>query len=211
MRNLSLSRSLALSTTALAILLCLAPQVPAADPAEPQPVLEGRVSKVNDGDSVEVTLASGTARVRFSAVDTPEHDQPYGPESSAALKAMLPLGSAVELEVVTQDQFRRIVATVWLVDAGQRVNINERMLREGHAWAYRRYMLDAHYCDIEAEARAARRGLWAQELEHWVYPPEWRHLKNGEIRTLPRPYAETRETCLAVFKRRGAATYEPPR
>lgn len=206
-----LFRTLALSTGALAILLCLAAQVPAADPPLPQPALEGHVTKVSDGDSVEVALASGPARVRLSAIDTPEHDQPYGAQSSAALKAMLPLGSAVELEVVTQDQFRRIVATVWLVDAGKRVNINERMLREGHAWAYRRYMPDGQYCDIEAEAREARRGLWAQELAHWVYPPEWRYLKNGEIRSLPTPYAETRETCLAVFELRGAATYAPPR
>ena len=56
------------------------------------------------------------------------------------MKAMLPVGSAVELEVVTQDQFKRLVATVWLVADGKRVNINEAMLREGHAWAYRRYM-----------------------------------------------------------------------
>jgi endonuclease YncB( thermonuclease family) len=186
-------------------------QAPAADSPFPQPPLEGRVTRVNDGDSLEVSLASGAARVRLSAVDTPEHDQPYGAQASVALKAMLPLGSAVELEVVTQDQFRRIVAIVWLVEAANRININERMLREGHAWAYRRYLPDAQYCDIEAEAREARRGLWAQELAHWVYPPEWRYLNNGEIRSLPAPYAETRETCLAVFELRGSATYTPGR
>jgi micrococcal nuclease len=183
----------------------------AADPPKPLPVITAKVTKVNDGDSIEVQLDAGAGRVRFSAIDTPEYDQPYGAKSSAALKAMLPIGSDVELEVVTQDQFRRMVATVWLLADGKRININETMLREGHAWAYRRYMRDAKFCDIEAEARDKKLGLWAQPVSDWVYPPEWRFLKNGEIRTLPTPYVETREKCVAVLGLAGAATYEPPR
>jgi endonuclease YncB( thermonuclease family) len=181
-----------------------------ATAAEAQPVLAGKVLKVNDGDSIEVSLESGKARVRLSAIDTPEYDQPYGDKSSAALKSMLAEGSPVELEVVTQDSFRRIVAVVWKVADGQRININEVMLREGHAWAYRRYMGDPRFCDVEAEARDGKRGLWAQPVTEWVYPPEWRFLKNGEIRTLPPPYAETREKCVAVMRLAGAATYTPP-
>jgi endonuclease YncB( thermonuclease family) len=182
-----------------------------ADPPKPLPVLAGTVTKVNDGDSIEVSLDSGAARVRMSAIDTPEHDQPYGATSSAALKALLPEGVAVELEVVTQDQFRRMVATVWLLADGKRININETMLREGHAWAYRRYMRETKFCDLEAEARDQKLGLWAQPVSDWVYPPEWRFLKNGEIRVLPTPYPETREKCVAVLELAGAATYEPPR
>jgi micrococcal nuclease len=175
------------------------------------PILLGKVTRVNDGDSIEVQLDAGPARVRFSAIDTPEYDQPYGAQSSAALKAMLPPGSDVELEVVTQDQFRRVVATVWLRVDGNRINVNEAMLREGHAWAYRRYMKDPKFCDIEQEARSKRLGLWAQPVDDWVYPPEWRFVRNGEIRVLPAPYAETRETCVAVLGLAGAATYEPPK
>jgi micrococcal nuclease len=179
----------------------------AAEPSKPQPLLTAKVTKVSDGDSMEVMLETGAGRVRLSAIDTPEYDQPHGAESSAALKNLLPVGSSVELEVVTQDQFRRIVAVVWLVNGGERVNVNEKMLRDGHAWAYRRYMRDARFCDIEAEARDAKRGLWARPVGDWVYPPEWRFLKNGEIRALPTPYVETRETCAAVLGLAGAATY----
>jgi endonuclease YncB( thermonuclease family) len=179
----------------------------AAEPPKPLPLLAGTVTKVSDGDSIEVRLDSGPARVRFSAIDTPEYDQPYGAQSSAALKAMLPLDSKVELEVVTQDQFHRFVATVWLVTDDKRTNINEAMLRDGHAWAYRRYMKDPKFCDIEADARDHKRGLWAQPVSDWIYPPEWRFLKNGEIRTLPVPYVETREKCVAVLGLAGAATY----
>ena len=179
----------------------------AAEPLKPLPVLAATVTKVNDGDSIEVSLDSGPARVRMSAIDTPEYDQPYGAKSSAAIKALLPVGSSVELEVITQDQFKRLVATVWLVADGKRVNINETMLREGHAWAYRRYMREAKFCDLEAEARDKKLGLWAQPVSEWIYPPEWRFLKNGEIRALPTPYEETREKCVAVLGLAGAATY----
>lgn len=168
------------------------------------------VTRVNDGDSIEVDLAAGPGRVRFAAIDTPEYDQPYGAESSAALKALLPVGSKVELDVITQDAFRRMVAMVWVVKDGVRINVNETMLEQGHAWAYRRYMREAKYCDLEAEARDKKLGLWAQPVSQWIYPPEWRYLKNGEIRALPTPYPETREKCLDVLRIAGAATYTPP-
>ena len=43
------------------------------------------------------------------------------------------------------------------------------------------------------------------------YPPEWRLLKNGEIRTVPTPYEETLEKCLTTYSRAGKGTYEPPK
>lgn len=192
---------------------CLASLVIPGSSSAEEPVRRGVpavVTRVNDGDSIEVDLAAGPGRVRFAAIDTPEYDQPYGSQSSAALKALLPVGSKIELDIITQDAFRRMVAMVWLEKDGERINVNETMLRQGHAWAYRRYMKEAKYCDLEAEARDEKLGLWAQPVSQWVYPPEWRFLENGEIRALPTPYPETREKCLAVLKLAGAATYTPP-
>src|SRR5262245_11553387 len=206
MRRRTVARLAGIAAGCMALLLA-----GSASAADPLPVLKAKVTRVNDGDSIEVDLDSGHARVRMSAIDTPEYDQPYGSQSSAALKAMLPAGTAVELEVVTQDQFRRMVAVVWMVDGDKRTNVNETMLRQGHAWAYRRYMKDPKFCDLEQEARSKKLGLWAQPVSDWVYPPEWRFLKNGEIRALPVPYEETREKCVAVLGLAGAATYEPPK
>jgi endonuclease YncB( thermonuclease family) len=193
------------------VALLLAGSAGAAEPARPLPVVAGKVTHVNDGDSIEVELGSGRVRIRMSAIDTPEYDQPYGATSSAALRALLPIGSPVELEVVTQDQFRRMVATVWRVDGDKRVNINEAMLLQGHAWAYRRYMKEPRFCDLEEEARAQKLGLWAQPVGDWVYPPEWRFLRNGEIRALPATAAETHARCIEVLGLAGKATYEPPK
>jgi len=208
MRRRTILRLGCLGTGVIALLL--GGSANAADPPKAVPMLEARVSRINDGDSIEVDLDSGHARVRFSAVDTPEWDQPYGTQSSAALKAMLPIGSRVQLEVVSQDSFKRIVATVWLVEGDRLTNINEAMLLQGHAWALRRYMKDPKFCDMEQEARSKKLGLWAQPVKDWIYPPEWRFLKNGEIRALPTPYEETRDKCIEVLKLAGAATYTPP-
>jgi endonuclease YncB( thermonuclease family) len=194
-----------------ALLMGFVGHAQAADSPKPPPLQAGKVTKVNDGDSIEVQLEPGTARVRLSAVDTPEYDQPYADKASAALKAMLPLGTPVELEVVTQDQFRRLVAVVWVLVDGKRTNVNETLLSQGHAWAYRRYMRDARFCELEAAARDQKLGLWSQPVSDWVYPPEWRFLKNGEIRSLPAPYPESLEKCLEVLGKAGKGTYEPPR
>jgi endonuclease YncB( thermonuclease family) len=207
--TVAMQRNTRLGIPAILLAALLTISATAAEPQKPAPQA-GRVTKVNDGDSIEVHLDSGPARVRLAAVDTPEYDQPYGAQSSAAMKALLPLGSTVELEVINQDQFRRLVAVVWLLSDGKRVNINETLLRQGHAWALRRYMREPRFCDLEAEARDQKLGLWAQPVSEWIYPPEWRYLKNGEIRALPAAYAETREKCLEVLKLAGAATYTPP-
>jgi endonuclease YncB( thermonuclease family) len=183
----------------------------AADKPTQKPIMAATVTRVNDGDSLEVKTQAGTARVRLTDIDSPEYDQPHASQASAALRAMLPIGASVELEVVTEDKFRRIVAVVWVLNDGNRVNVNEIMLREGHAWAYRRYLRDPRFCELEAAARERKAGLWALPVSDWVYPPEWRFLKNGEIRTLPAPYAETLDTCLAVHRKAGAGTYEPPK
>ena len=190
--------------------LALAMLAGVAQPADEPRVVAATVTRVNDGDSLEVDTDAGHVRVRLSGVDTPEYDQPYGDRSSAFVKALVPVGAKVELEIVTQDQFKRAVAVVWLVSEGERINLNERLLREGHAWAYRRYLKGPRYCELEAEARGRKSGLWAQPVSDWVYPPEWRFLKNGEIRALPAPYEETKARCLEVMGLSGAATYAPP-
>src|SRR5687768_5988280 len=62
--------------------------------ADERKILAATVIKVNDGDSIEVKAEAGNARVRLSAIDSPEYDQPYAPLASAALRALLPLGSS---------------------------------------------------------------------------------------------------------------------
>lgn len=140
----------------------------------PVRTIEGVVSKVSDGDTAQVQDALGAkVKVRLYGIDAPETEkrnrktgriskpgQPYGEEAFQALKGKIG-GQRVTIEVRDIDRYRRTISVVRL---GGR-DINQEMVREGVAWAYRQY-LDRPYASdyIQAEelARKERRGLWRQ-------------------------------------------------
>jgi hypothetical protein len=45
-------------------------------------VLQGRVLRIIDGDTVRVSLSSGPINIRLHATDAPERRQPWGPEAT---------------------------------------------------------------------------------------------------------------------------------
>jgi micrococcal nuclease len=123
------------------------------------PVLVGRATNIVDGDTLDVQLDSGPIRVRLHGVDAPEKAQPHGKEATAALSRWV-LGKQVEIEPVAQsDAYGRLVGIVYVADT----NANAELISSGHAWAFRRYMrnADAKLCELEAEARNGKRGLWS--------------------------------------------------
>lgn len=130
-------------------------------------VLVGRVTRVVDGDTIDVDLDSGPIRVRFDSIDAPERRQPWGNEATTALSRRV-TDQEVELAVTEQDRYDRLVATVY---AGGD-NVNAWLVAEGHAWAYRAYLNDESLVAIETEARQERRGLWS--LDAPVAPWDWR-------------------------------------
>ena len=115
------------------------------------PVLVGAVIKIIDGDTIKVQLDSGPINVRFSSMDAPEKDQPWGTEATAALSARVS-NQQVALEVMSQDRYERLVAVVYLGDE----NVNAWMVEQGFAWAYRDYLEDDSYCASAGVARAVR-------------------------------------------------------
>jgi micrococcal nuclease len=126
--------------------------------AEATAVLAGKVTRVIDGDTIDVLLTSGRMRVRLHGIDAPERDQGGGSAATTWLTQELN-NQQVMLEPVSQDQYDRMVAVVHVQDR----NINSELVRAGHAWAYRRYMRrsDEQLCRVEELARLNGSGLWA--------------------------------------------------
>ena len=154
----------------------------------------GRVTKVIDGDTIDVQLDSGLIRVRFHGIDTPEKTQPHFKEATTALSQWV-LNKQVQLEPFEQDRYDRLVAIVFEGDR----NINVEMVRAGHAWAFRRYMrkADADLCAAEATARLARRGMWVLSKDDLIAPWEYRSRKKRATFT---DYAgETAAKCVAAI------------
>jgi len=130
---------------------------------------EGPV-KVLDGDS----LRRGETEIRLSGIDAPEYQQSCKDENGRdwacgreAMKALRQLvgGRDVACEIRDEDRYGRLVSQC---RAGA-TDLNREMIRQG--WAVRFGGSGLIYAPLEAEARAARRGIWRGEFET---PQDWR-------------------------------------
>lgn len=133
------------------------------------------VLSVSDGDTLRVSCPADGHRVvqvlRLSGIDAPERGQPWGAHSRRQLQRLCHRREA-EIVVETQDRWGRQVARVRCagVDAGQ------AQVRAGLAWVDERYEPAPDILSLQAAARAARRGLWADPapMPPWVWRAERR-------------------------------------
>jgi micrococcal nuclease len=132
------------------------------------------VTGVIDGDTIKVQLTEGPVWVRLANIDSPEPNQSGGVAATRALHDKI-LGFHVSLHRVSREDEERLVAMVFLGEE----NINAWMVKQGHAWAYRGFNLEADYCVWENAARSLRRGLWADK--HWVAPWDWRMTQRDSL------------------------------
>lgn len=144
-------------------LLLVAGVVPAA--AE---TLLGRVVSVQDGDTLTVRVAGQRVKVRLAGIDAPERNQPFGEQSRQSLSRMA-LNRTASVAVRKIDDYGRTIGVVTV--AG--LNVEAEQVRRGLAWVYRQYRHDPQLLALEAEAKAARRGLWAEANP--MPPWDWRH------------------------------------
>lgn len=79
------------------------------------------------------------------------------------------------------DKYGRTLANVILPDGR---NLSQELVRQGYAWWFRKYSKDEQLGRLEADARVAKRGLWADPKP--VPPWEWRASKQRpEVRASP--------------------------
>ena len=129
-----------------------------------------KLLSVGDGDTVRVTDRTGAkVTIRLACIDAPESQQNYGRQSTDRLKSLLSSGQ-LSIKPQVKDRYGRTVAELFM---GQE-NINLRMVEEGSAWAYRRYLKTCNssaYIKAEASARQKGRGLWSvgKPIAPWDY------------------------------------------
>ena len=135
-------------------------------------VIEGRVVRVVDGDTIVVDHGQ-RERVRFSAIDTPERDQPWGDSATREMRRIA-AGKDVRVDWYKKDRWGRLIGNVF-VD-GEDVGL--LMVERGMAWHFKRYAHEQTagdreaYAQAEKAARAARRGLWSDPQP--IPPWDWR-------------------------------------
>ncbi|NOK60533.1 MAG: hypothetical protein GFH27_549297n132 [Chloroflexi bacterium AL-W] len=138
----------------------------------PDNLQSGRVERVIDGDTVDVSMNGETMRVRLIGINTPEAVDPrrpvqcYGREASAMAKRLLD-GQSVSLEADAtqddQDRFGRLLRYIWLTDGRM---ANYELIVRGFAYESTYddpYVYQSEFRQAEREAREAQRGLWSTD------------------------------------------------
>jgi hypothetical protein len=143
---------------------------------------------VTDGDTITVLVERRAIKVRLAEIDAPEKGQPYGFPAKQALSGIV-FGKVAIVPEQTRDRYGRTVGRVY-VDGH---DVNAEMVRGGHAWVYRKYAADRSLYALEAEAKAAQRGLWALPEAKRVPPWEWRH--GGKQLAQAAPVERTAAAC----------------
>jgi micrococcal nuclease len=124
------------------------------------------VTRVIDGDTIEVKINGTIYKVRYIGIDTPELDDER-PEfyalaqEATRLNRQLVEGETIRLErdVSATDKYGRLLRYVYVGD----IFVNAELVRQGLAWA-KTYEPDTKYQDIlekaEVEARQDKIGIW---------------------------------------------------
>ena len=102
---------------------------------------------VVDGDTIDVLCDLGydvriALRLRFMGIDTPEsrtrrlQEKAMGLRSKAFLRDTLESADSIEFESHDRGKYGRVLATVYVTKNGKRTNVNDLLVREGHARKY---------------------------------------------------------------------------
>jgi endonuclease YncB( thermonuclease family) len=135
--------------------------------------------QVVDGDS----LRRGNTDIRLYGIDAPEYRQncfdksrieyACGKQAANALRVLVK-GQQVTCSSIDTDRYGRAVSVCKI----NTLDLNEEMVRQGWAVAYSKHSLN--YVRLEAEARRAKRGLWAGTFEEPEnYRTRNRHVQGG--------------------------------
>lgn len=142
-------------------------------PSATDPPASGVVTVVDviDGDTVEIAVGGRTEHVRLIGIDTPETVHPtkpvecFGPESSARLAELLPVGTEVDLarDVEERDRYGRLLA--YLLRHHDALFVNLTLVAEGYAAVLPlppNTVFADDFAAAEAAARSAGLGRWGR-------------------------------------------------
>jgi micrococcal nuclease len=153
-----------------AVVLCIAIGACSRAPAPAATAGVAVVTRVVDGDTIDVAIGGRDERVRLLGIDTPEihveggPPECFGPEAAGHTSSLLPAGTEVRLErdVVGRDHYGRLLAHVYRLPDG--LLVNEELLRQGFARPLTiepNHVFAERYVAATVAAEADGLGLWS--------------------------------------------------
>ena len=145
----------------LAVAATGAPTTAVARPAE---TLKGFVSRIVDGDTIDVRIGTKSDRIRVLGIDTPERGRCFSNQATAETKR-LALTKRVQLVTdpsqALRDRYGRLLAYVVLPGSH---DVGQALVAGGFARVYvynnKPFARVAVYRHAETSAKAAKKGLW---------------------------------------------------
>jgi endonuclease YncB( thermonuclease family) len=164
---------------------------------------EATVTRIIDGDTIEVSINGTIYKVRYIGIDTPETGDPFGQEATNK-NSELVSGKIVRLEkdVSETDDYGRLLRYVYVDD----LFVNAELVRLGYAQA-RAYPPDTKYQSIfislEQEAKAAHLGIWVLSLQIISCTSP---VNTGSYATLTANTTPNAQCTITVYYKSGAST-----
>lgn len=118
----------------------------------------GAVVAVADGDALTFVYNDHRRRVRLYGIDCPELQQNFGERAKQATVEWA-LGKSVTVKAWGVDPYTGHMIGIVILPDGRR--LNHELVRAGLAWWDPQYPKETELAHLEAQARAAERGLWA--------------------------------------------------
>ncbi|HQY88309.1 MAG TPA: thermonuclease family protein [Tepidisphaeraceae bacterium] len=151
---------------------------------------KANVVEVIDGDTIDVDVMIGDKlvreRIRLLGTDAPELTDYWGERAMQYTKTRstrAPVLIRLD-EIETRDPDGRLLAYVWLAENDM---LNEALVRDGQAYAYRvrTYQLSSRIREAEGDAARSRRGIWKEVTQEQM--PEWRRawMKERDLKWPP--------------------------
>jgi micrococcal nuclease len=129
----------------------------------------GRVVGVHDGDTLRINHEGESLRVRLYGIDCPELAQTGGKEARD-LARRLAFGRVLLIESKGKDRYKRVIGRVFLLSGK---TLSRELVKDGKCRWYKRYAPDDRFLkELEEEAKADKRGVWA--TSNPTPPWEWR-------------------------------------
>lgn len=135
--------------------MALAAATPGAQPA----TIEGKVVRVESGDTLVLKASDQEVEVRLADIGAPQGPQFYAPAARTLLEAIT-LDHPVGVSVTG----KRDGGVFGKVRVGE-LDVNLELVRRGAAWVCWEYSRDTDYLPFENQAQRARRGLWSSTME----------------------------------------------
>lgn len=129
------------------------------------------VSRVYDGDTVELKNADGKLKLRLTDIDAPERNQAYGQIARRVLiKLCKGSNISINIELAGKDKYNRYLGKLQCNQTDASLYLAEH----GYAWYNEKYSDNLAIKNAAATARKDGIGLWSADnpLPPWV----WRRL-----------------------------------